>query len=971
MAETGYIEIYKDGCLVQILVEPEAYEGVRKIGKRVAQDIELVTECRPDMVEKNTDIRENQVIVAATWGKSPLLKIWQDSGKLDSSFLAEKREVYFICIVPYPFRENPNVEKALVIAGSDKRGTIYGLFRLSELCGVSSLVFWGDVRPEKRQELILEIGEGIFSKEPSVRYRGFFINDEWPAFGNWCMERYGGINAKAYDEIFIFLLRMKGNYIWPAMWGSVFSEDGPGLASAELADRYGVIIGHSHHEPMCRAGAEWQKIYRKYGEDNTWNFTVNRNSITAFWREGILRNKPFENLITIGMRGENDSKLMPENVALQDNIQVLKDAILTQHRLICENIDQDLGKVPRMLAIYKEVEDYYYGDDTCQGLKDWEELEDVIFLLCDDNFGNTRGLPTEEDPVHPGGYGMYYHFDYHGGPVSYEWQNSTRLTKTWEQMTMAYEHGVRELWIVNAGDIKGVEYPLTYFMELAYDYEKWSPPNRTEIFVKEWIDQQFGGRMNQAQKEQLFILLEGWSRWSAARKPEAMNPEVYHPCHYREGDRVWDEVSALMALAEDLHSKMDADCQNAFESMVYYPAMATWNLILMHIEAGMNAHFAKRGSIRANTYGNRVKERIQMDAAYVESYHKMAGGKWNHMMDSAHSGFRTWDDKEWSYPVIQRVVPIREGKIAVGFRGDEAYHLGAHWQDGQPIYNEDFIRPDTKEVLIELDSRGCEDFSFYVKCDKPWLSFKPQNGKVSALEEGGKTISVICHREQLFGMETALVEIEIEFSGGNRTVGRLALTAGMDCDAAWQEECFLEQQGYVAMEAAHFNHKQDVGDDGFRTIKYLGRMGDAVRTFPMTKSWIGKREVPFLRYDFMAKEESVYAVELYLAPRNPRLQGGRLRCQIAVNEEPRQVVDVVSLPFRTEPGNLEWARSVLDNIRIAKAEVPVKGGLNHFYYYGGDPEIVLEKIILHKVGRKLPESYLGPQESWRVKGYSY
>lgn len=960
--------ICKQGNLAGIFMEPEAYEGVRRIGARIAGDIELITGRRPELAAQVSDLRGSEVIIGATVGKSRLLKEWQDSGKLDSAGLEGKREVYQISFVEKPFPDKPSVEKALVVAGSDKRGTIYGLFHLSELCGVSPLIYWGDVKPQKKQELVLEIEERIVSKEPSVKYRGFFINDEWPAFGRWCTEHFGGINAEAYEEIFVFLLRMKGNYLWPAMWRSVFSEEGPGLASAELADLYGVIIGLSHHEPMCRAGAEWQQVYGQYGTDNTWSFVSNSKAITEFWKDGILRNRPFENLITIGMRGENDSRLLSENATLADNIQVVKNAVLAQHKLLREYINEDLAAVPRMMAIYKEVEDFYYGDDTCEGLKDWEELDDVILMLCDDNFGNTRGLPSKEDRFHPGGYGMYYHFDYHGAPVSYEWQNSNRLTKTWEQMTMAYEHGVRELWIVNVGDIKGVEYPLTYFMALAYDYEAWSRPNQVEVFIKAWIEQQFGCETSDKQKDQLFCLIEGWTRWSAARRPEAMNPEVYHPCHYREGDRVWTEVNGLMKLAEELRKTLPESCIDAYESMLYYPASATLNLVLMHVEAGVNAHFAKRGSLRANIYAESVKKRSRMDACYVDAYHKILDGKWNHMMDSAHTGFRNWDDNDWTYPTVQQVIPIPGPKLTVGFRGSEAYHLGAHWQDGAPVCNEDFIRPDTEAVFIDLDSRGDVDFSFTIRSDQPWAQFSPESGNVEIAKGGKATISVTCDRSKLNGREMALIEIPVKFADGTCTSGRLALTAGCEnSELDYPKGTFVEQLGYIAMDAAHFAEKYDVAGGEFQVIHDLGRMGDAVKVFPVTESWIGRDEAPYLRYDFAAQKEGIYTVQLYLAPCNPGRPGGKMRCRISVNEEPTQVVDTVSPSLHTEWTCAEWSRGVMNNIRVVKASVSVKKGFNHFYFYGGDPGIVLERIVLYREEKPILESYLGPQESWRVQ----
>lgn len=957
--------VYEKQHPAWILIEEEAYEGVKRIGHRVAEDILLVTGNRPEIVSEKSQCQNAFVIVAATIGKSRILEEMEKAGKWNGAEIEGKREVYQMQVIEAPFLDMPEVEKALVIAGSDKRGTIYGLFRLSELCGVSPLLYWGDAVPEKKETVVLELGEGICSKEPSVKYRGFFINDEWPAFGNWCTETFGGVNAKAYEEIFILLLRLKGNYLWPAMWNSIFSEEGPGIESARLADCYGVVMGTSHHEPLCRAGAEWQRIYQNYGDDNTWSFVTNKEAITEFWKDGIIRNKPYENVITIGMRGENDSMLLSEDATLADNIQVIKDAILAQHELLRTYLNEDLSKVPRMLAIYKEVEDYYYGNDTYKGLKGWEELNDVILLLCEDNFGNTRGLPGIKDAPHPGGYGMYYHFDYHGAPISYEWQNSSRLTKTWEQMTQAYEYGVRELWIVNVGDLKGAEYPLCYFMELAYDYETYSKPNQTERYVRAWIDRQFGNRLTNQQKEEMFTLLEGYTKWNAARRPEAMSPQIYHPCHFSEGDRVWEEVNKLMQTAEKLKEEMPEDCLDAYCSMIYYPAAASMNLILMHIEAGWNAYYAKRGAMAANVCGSSVKNRIVQDRKYVEEYHRFLDGKWNHMMDSAHTGFRSWDDRDWTYPVVQEVLPIPRAKIVTGFRGSEEYHLGEHWQDGEWSCNDDFTRPDVEQVMICLDSRGNVDFTYRVECEKPWLHFSPREGKVYSLEEGGASIAVTCDRAMLSGRERAYIKILIEFDNGEKTVGKLAIEAEQE-KYPYPSGTYLEKQGYIAMRAEGFTEEKKVEGKGFEVIDYLGRTGSAVKSFPVTESWVERKEAPYLKYAFAAEKEGEYVLRLYLPARNPVEKGKRMRCVISVNDGERQILDTVPDSFTTDWSCTEWSQGVLNNVRVVETTVTVSKGENALYFYAADPGIVLESLVLYPKEKKLPDSYLEPTESYRI-----
>ncbi len=653
------------------VIENEAFEGVKEIGKTVAEDIKLVTDVAPKTVSELSKVQGDRSVVVATLGNSSFLDAVNKAGLVDIKAIEGKREVFMIKVVDFSLAENKGeiqellgeakVERALLITGSDKRGTIYGMFHLSELCGVSPLVYFGDAFPEKKSELEIEIDENVdgafVSKEPSVYYRGFFINDEWPAFGNWATDTFGGVNAKCYKKIFELLLRLKGNYMWPAMWNSNFSEDGPGLENARLADMYGVVMGTSHHEPLCRAGNEWQQQYKKYGDDNTWSFVSNEKAITKFWEDGTLRNKDFENVFTIGMRGEADSKLLSEDATMKDNIEVVKKAIRAQNSILKKYVSEDLKAVPRMLAIYKEVEDYYYGDSTCEGLKDWDELENVIFLLSDDNHGNLRNLPTEAERKHAGGYGMYYHFDYHGAPISYEWTNCNRLTKTWEQMTTAYEAGVTKMWIVNVGDLKEMEYPLSFFMELAYDYETWGKNglNRTKEFAFKWIDKQFGSRLTDSQKKDVFKVIEGYTRYNALRTPETMNEKIYNPVNFKEGERVLADVRDILETADKLNSELTGEALLTYQSIIYYAAAASLNLVIAWVLTSMNHELAEHGSLAANSYVEEIEKRVEEDKRLVGEFHSIAGGKWNHCLSSAHTGFRTWNDEVWFYPEAKRV----------------------------------------------------------------------------------------------------------------------------------------------------------------------------------------------------------------------------------------------------------------------------------------------------------------------------
>ncbi len=485
LAANGRAKSGKNNSSVWFVSGSGEFSGVNKIAAKVRKDVERVTGALPNQVEWSESGSEKLVsgaenfVIYGTVGKSAIISALAEKGIINLDNVKGKREVYSFTVVKKT--DIPGLEKpALIIAGSDKRGTIYGLFHLSELMGVSALVDWAGVLPAHKDRVVLTEKDNFVSKEPSVKYRGFFINDEWPAFGNWTMHNYGGFNAKMYEHVFELLLRMKGNYLWPAMWSARFSEDGPGLLNAELADEYGVIMGASHHEPCCRNGEEYKYLRGKdsiYGD--AWNFRANREGITRFWEDGLKRSGKFESVITVGMRGEADTAILGKNATLKDNIDLLRDVLKTQNGLIKKYVNADLDKVPRMLALYKEVEPYFYGDKDTKGLMGDPELDGVTLMLCEDNHGHLRTVPTEEMRNHKGGYGMYFHFDYHGWPYSYEWANTNSLSEVKEQMCAAYEFGIRELWIVNVGDIFSNEFPLSYFLNLAYDYEKYSDLNYT------------------------------------------------------------------------------------------------------------------------------------------------------------------------------------------------------------------------------------------------------------------------------------------------------------------------------------------------------------------------------------------------------------------------------------------------------------------------------------------------------------
>ncbi len=948
-----------------ILVEDSAFEGVKRIASVVAGDIELVCGRKPAVISA-LDAAGSKVVFAATVGKSLLLDKLVADDKLDISGIEGKREVFTIATVTDPF---DGVSEALVVVGSDKRGTIYGLFTVSETCGVSPLVFWGDAVPVHKNEILLDYTTPFVSKEPSVKYRGFFINDEWPAFGNWTVKHFGGVNAKAYEPVFQLLLRLKGNYFWPAMWSACFSEDGPGIANAELANTYGVIMGASHHEPMCRAGVEWQRVYRQYGNDNTWSFISNREAITKFWREGLERNKSFENIITVGMRGENDSLLLGANATLEDNINVLREVIRTQNALMREIVNPDLDEIPRMLALYNEVEDFYYAEN---GLKNWKELDNVILMLCDDNFANLRYLPTDDDRHHKGGFGMYFHYDYHGASISYEWANTNRLTKTWEQMTMAYDYGVRDLWIVNLGDIKGLEYPLCYFMDLAYDFERYgsSAINSTETYVKSWIRKQYGGWLTDAQLEDVYTVINGYTKYNNLRTPESMNSRIYAPVNFREGDRVHKECSELIELVTKLYNEAPEEIKPSIYTVLYYPTVASLNLVQMHIEAGMNNHYASYGSLAANRYLDCVKTRAKKDDDLRAKYDSVLGGKWHHMMDSAHTGFNCWCDEDWSYPTISEVYPVPKAKSYVSFAGYDQQNIGRFWSKSAPLTNREFMRPDTEFITINIETGSSADMTYRILCDKDWLTFERTEGSLTACE-GITSVNVTCDRSKLTAEETASVIVECRF-GTQVTKARLFVAA---CDGKYDYApgTFVDTEGYIAMDADRFTAKHDVDNCAWTAIDHLSRLDrPAIKVLPSTAQLINdddsfkQEDLPYVEYTFIASKGGEWDLDLWLSCRNQVSIDAKLRTAFSVNDSDITVLSTVADSYKARKC-AAWNKEILDVMRSCKTSVTLNEGINTLRIYGGDANIILQKIIMTPKGKPLGKTYLGPRESYYTK----
>ena len=938
------MELVSGGKSALILRESGQDGGVLWALDKLERDIRLVTGVTAESTE--TFDKTKKTLAVGIAGKSAVLEALEQEGMIDLSKIRGRREVFGIF---------PVSEDLLVIAGSDKRGCIYGIFELSEKMGVSPFVDWSNLAPKHKDQVVFTEEDQMISKEPSVEYRGFFINDEWPAFGNWANKHFGGVNAKMYEHVFELLLRMKGNYLWPAMWGSEFALEGPGLLSAELADKLGVVMGLSHHEPCLRHGNEYGMVRGKdsiYGD--AWNFRTNPDGITRFWRDGLRRNGHLENVITVGMRGEADSAIMGKNATLGDNIELLKDVLRTQNRLIREEVNEDLTKVPRMLALYKEVEPFYFGNEEYEGLRDFEELRDVILMLCDDNHGYLRSIPDDRMRKHPGGFGMFYHFDYYGDPKSYLWTNTTYLPEVWEQMTTAYESGIRRLWIVNVGDLGFNELPLSYFLKLAYDYDTWgiSAKDTTKKYLEDWLKRYFdldtGAEM-----------LMKAERMIHNRRTEHLSDHTYHPVNFCESERLLAESAAIMEEYERLEAQVAPERRAAFYELVGYSVLGTMNILRMWLYTGLNHFYAAEGMAVADRYGEEALKCLAEDAALTKKVHEIDGGRYDGFGLSEHMSFVHWNMEEMRGPVIAKVCAIDKPQMKAGAAGSSVYTVGGEWT-ARELRLTDFLDPDVNETRIFAGRTGGKELVYKIEIDDPFVTVTPTFGKVTE-EEPLDVIRVSLNREA-WRKAGSPEKSQVRFLFGNCKIRATLFIA--DRPENVPAGTFLETDGRLVMFAKHFSDKKDAEGCRFELLEEGGRRAGLMRLAPSFGPVLKPEEAPYLEYTFCVKDGGKRKISFLTVPTNPHDPAVGIR--FAWSLDGGEVQEMSSIRPGHAPGIYgPWQDGTLDHVRSVDTEAEIAPGVHTLRIYGIHKENILEEIRITAERREIP-SYLGGPESPRV-----
>ncbi|QXU42229.1 glycosyl hydrolase 115 family protein [Pedobacter sp. D749] len=922
------VALIEKGRAADIFYDTDDYKGVIRAIGDLSRDFFSVSGVKPEL--KSVKPSEKDVILIGTLGKNKLIDQLISSGKLSKSTISGKWESFIISTVKNPF---PGVDQALVIAGSDKRGTIYGIYELSEQLGVSPWYWWADVPPKTRKSAYAVSGS-YSSGEPAVKYRGIFINDEAPAMTGWAKEKFGGMNSKMYTHMFELLLRLRANYLWPAMWGNAFNEDDP--ENPRLADEYGIVMGTSHHEPMIRAQQEW----KKHGV-GAWNYATNPKGLNAFWQEGIKRNKNYESLVTMGMRGDGDEPMV-EGGDMASNVKLLENIITDQRKILSENMEKPVEKIPQLWALYKEVKDYYDF-----GMK---VPDDITLLWADDNWGNLRHLPTLQERKRSGGSGIYYHFDYVGAPRNYKWLNTTSLPKVWEQMNLAYNYGADRIWVVNVGDLKPMEIPIEFFLRMAWNPKAMSR-EKLSGFLLQWATREFGS----GQAKEIADLVRLYSKYTTRRKPELLAPETFSLINFSEAQRVAMEWSALSDRAEQVNNKLPQQYKDAFYQLVRYPIQAMKTVTDLYIAVGKNRLYFKQGRDATNLQRNLALDLFKQDQQLSDEYNlKMAGGKWNHMMDQVRIGYTSWNDPRKNImPKTEEIQAPSKSVFGVAVDGSSD-----SWPSNVPAPTLPRFESLNKfQSYFEVFAKGSVPINFDLKSDN-WILLKKESipgtndyrvlvdidwAKLSGGKHQGK-IQISDHSTQ----------VVIKVEANKATPKQLAEAKGT----------FASLGAPIAFEAFQASKKVSRNGVSWEAIPGYGRGDAGMAIFPVTSASLDKPGTPTLTYPVFFSESGEVKIDLVVGP-TVNFSPEGLRVGISVDGAAPQILTIIAKPSASG-SDASWANAVKDNARTLTS--------SHFFKVPGrhtvkiwmvDPAVVLEKIIIYR--DKLPTSYLGPIENEMLK----
>ncbi|WVQ77563.1 hypothetical protein IAR50_007251 [Cryptococcus sp. DSM 104548] len=984
-----------------LLLSSKEDQAIHRAARTFVDDVLKVTGHQPQIFNDTLPANTERAIIVGSL-KSPVLRELR-AQKVVRGELEGKWESFDVRWVSSP---RQGVKESLVVTGSDKRGTIYALYSLSSQFGISPFHFFSDVPYPHHPTIAFQKSKALSHGEPTVKYRGLFINDEHPALWGWAAKRWKkerwepALGVEFYGEWFEMMLRLKANYFWPAMWASKFSSDGlppssplntPG-PNLLLAASYGLVPGTSHHEPMGRNKPEWDASHH-----GPWDWTENKEEMEGFWRAGAERGAEAgaDVVYTMGMRGDGDEPLEGASNALVQNITRAQQAILKD---VYKTDDLESKGVGQVWCMYKEVAGYYQN-----GLK---VPDDVTALFADDNYGNIVSVLPPERQGHKAGAGIYYHLDYVGWPRDYKWIHTINLAKIWDQMNLARVFNTTQIWIINIGTLKPLEQPTEWFLDLAWDFERW-PRGSWGEWREEWAKREFG--VGEVGGREVGDIMGRYEMLASRRKAELVDFETWSLINYNEAENVLAEWINLTERATKVYDHLPEERRAAFFQLVLMLCAAQANLNKLHIAVARSQLYAFQARTAANFFAQEAINAFHQDANITETFHALLDRKWDHMWDQTHINYNhALEPVRDSLPPIQFVnahqpslpgIPLRAGEVpgqVAHMRITVENSYGA-WPGNTPLNcAKTFMCPDPTLMAmdpwgdgkrwVDVGAGGPRDVEWEAEGSDEWVIIQPRRGKTVWDGSADERVWISIDWDKVprgSAGEAVRLESYVEFRGSDYTNVTVTLPIFLPPDIPPSFSGHVQGDGYVVIEAPHSSRNSTSSGYAFKELEGYGRTLGGVEMFPVTVQNFSVGEGPRLDYDFWMHEDGVQEdkeveITVQIGPTLNFLQGRELAFGLQLDgRPPREIHPIPAKSLgesdQSKVGSVpaDWMEVVSQEIRNVTMKVGKderwESGQHTVSIWGMTAGIVVERIWVDFGGiRDRGYSYLGPPESKRV-----
>lgn len=931
-----------------VYFDAQDYEVVKKTAGMFIGDVRQVT---GQTLETGTtkDAPHKNCIIIGTLGHNEWIDRLVARKKIDVQPLAGRWESYLMQVVSNPL---PGIDKALVIVGSDRRGAAYGLLSVSKTIGVSPWYWWADAPVARHDKLYLKVNT-LISKEPTVKYRGIFINDEdWGLF-RWAKNNYdkerGNFGPKTYAKVCELLLRLQANYLCPAMHNvSMAFHRIP--ENRLVADSFAIVMGSSHCEPLLfNTASEWHSD--TMGE---WDYIDNKDGVNRVLKSRVEECAPYENVYTLALRGLHD-KAMKASDDMTDRKDMLQEALMAQRKMLADATGKPAGDIPQAFTPYKEVLDVYD-----EGLN---IPEDVTIIWPDDNYGYFKRLSSPKEQKRSGRSGVYYHASYLGKPHDYLWMNTTSPTLMYEELRKAYDMTADRIWLLNAGDIKSCEFAVDFFLSMAYDIDAFNF-ERAATYRTEWLC----GMLGKEHQAEIRDVVNSFYKLAFIRKPEFMgwgyqwstdqhgnerNTDTdFSFANYREADTRIAQYQQIGSSVEKLLKELPDEQKACFYQLLYYPVKGCELLNRMVLDGQKNRWYATQQRAATAQLEQQAKACYDSLNVITEGYNSLLGGKWNHVMTMkqgfAASYFKLPELRQAALQPAAALGVLAEGEDVL--KGEKGFH-------STPCFSTYLRQP----YYVDVFNKGATPLKWKTSVSDDWIVLSKKAGETATEER----IEVSIDWKKAPVGEKVFGTLDILSAQGEKERVFVSVFNPSSPSREEMDTLFVENNGCVSIDAAGYHRKTENDAIKMRTIPNLGientaiQLGDPVAAPQRT----GGRNTPRLEYDFYTFEQGSVDVYTYVLPTFVPCKDRGYAGHESTNIETKYGVCIDDGPvMNPSTSSFEyaqiWYESVLKNCRVNKTTLHVgKPGKHTVKIICGDAGTVLQKIVLDFGGMK--RSYTG------------